>query len=348
MPLDRVQELEEYNHRDYSGYTARLDLNECPFEPPEHIVRRACREVRHINRYPDGSLISRLRELVSEYNNVQTDNVVLAAGSDDLIRSLLSMLSEGSLIVVPKYSFVVYHYYAQAYGLRTEKIDMRPEGEGWVIDKEELLNAARGADVIAIDNPNNPTGSPLLDARDIEELVGSTKALVMVDEAYYEFYGETVVSLAGEYGNLLVLRTFSKAFCLPGARMGYAIAPKKWAAILRKIIPPFPVSRPSLAAAIAALENRGYVRDIVEYIKQERERLRREIAGMGLKPYRSETNFILVQTSHDNIVSKLSGRGVAVAPTTIGPEWFRASVGSRSENDALLRALSETSIPSDP
>jgi len=137
-----------------------------------------------------------------------------------------------------------------------------------------------------------------------------------------------------------VVRSMSKAFALAGARLGYVIAHEKLANILRAMLPPFP-PRQSLAAGLAALEDLDYSRRMVSLVVSERERVRCKLNSLqGVRAYRSLTNFLLVRTQVDNIVEKLLENGVAVRGVPLGSQWFRASIGSREENDTLIDVLS--------
>ena len=328
--------------REYGGGVARLDLNESPYPPPSFVIEAAARELERGNRYPDGNMFRRLYEALSSYTGLTGDSIVVGAGGDDILRAVFAGTVEpGDKVVAPRYSFGMYRAYAKLAGTVFVGVPLEPRGERWVLDEDRLLAEARRAKLVLLDRPNNPTGSMILEEKRVEELLSETKGLVVVDEAYYEFTGRTAAGLVEGHKNLVVLRTLSKAFCLAGLRVGYALAHRETAATLRKLLPPFPTSRPSLAAAIVALENPDYARGVVERIVSERERLRTMLRKTGAKPYASHTNFVLVETGISRVVEKLYRLGVAVRSVPMGDAWFRATVGLPEENERLAKALAK-------
>ena len=336
-----VESLKEHELRDYAHVKARLDLNESPYPPPQHIVEAASRELLRCNRYPDRRLLSELIEAVAEYTGARMGNIVVGPGGEGILGTLFQgTVERGDTVVYPVYSFVAYRILARITEALPLEIPMKPRGSWWVIDEDKLVSGAREARLTVIDRPNNPTGSVFPSIRRIEELLEEARGLVVVDEAYYEFHGETAAHLVESHENLVVIRSFSKAFGLAGLRIGYAIASPSVARVLRAMLPPFPASRPAIAAAAAALKNPGYVREYVEYVSRERGRLLERLSGLpGVKPYNSRASFVLVETGVDEVVGKLYERGVAVSRAPMGSNWFRASIGSREENNLLIEAL---------
>lgn len=336
-----IREAPRVGLRGYGSGVARLDLNESPYPPPDFVVEAAAKELGRGNRYPDGDLFGRLYEALSAYTGLPAGSLVVGAGGDDILRAVFAGTVEpGDKVVAPSFSFGMYRVYAKLAGTVFVGVPAEPRGEWWVLDEERFISESRRARLVLLDRPNNPTGSMFLSEKRVEELLGETKGLVVVDEAYYEFTGSTVAGLVEAHENLVVLRTLSKAFCLAGLRVGYALAHRETAEKLRSLLPPFPTSRPSVAAAVAALENPGYAREVVERIVAERERLREKLGGAGARPYASHTNFLLVETSIGGVVDKLYSLGVAVRGVPMGDAWFRATVGLPGENDRLVDALS--------
>ena len=166
-----------------------------------------------------------------------------------------------------------------------------------------------------------------------------TGALVVVDEAYYEFSRSTLAHLTEAYENLVIVRTLSKAFSLAGLRVGYAIAHPSTASLLRSLMPPF-LPAPSLAAAAAALEEPGYAREVAETLTREREWLRQRLEMMGLRPYRSWTNFVTFNAARGTAERLLEEHGVAVKEFRLpnGPA-VRVTVASPRENRVFVEAL---------
>ena len=336
-----IREAPRMALREYGNSVARLDLNESPYPPPGFVVEAAARELGRGNRYPDGALFRRLYEAISAYTGLPVESLVVGAGGDDILRAVFAGTVEpGDKVVAPRFSFGMYRVYAKLAGTVFVGVPVEPRGEWWMLDEERFISESRRARLVLLDRPNNPTGSMFLSEKRVEELLGEAKGLVVVDEAYYEFTGNTVAGLVETHENLVVLRTLSKAFCLAGLRVGYALAHPETAEKLRRLLPPFPTSRPSVAAAIAALKNPDYAREVVGRIAAERERLRETLRRAGARPYASHTNFVLVETGIDGVVEKLYSLGVAVRSVSMGDNWFRATVGLPEENDRLIEAIS--------
>ena len=341
MVKDRIRGAPLYEPRDYpEGLVARLDLNENPGPVPGFVVEAVVEEARRANRYPEKRLYDTLYELLEDYTGVDSGFLVFGPGSDSLLRAVFDATVEpGDRVVYPSPGFAMYSVYAALSGAKAETIELSPCGDKWCLDIAELIDRARGARLVVLDNPNNPTGALLLGRRDIADLVEETKAVIVVDEAYYEFSGETIVDLVGEHERLVVARTFSKAFGLAGLRIGYIAAPRELREAVWKLLAPFPVPRTSLAAATAALRHRDLVEKQVREITGNREWLRGELLGMGIKAYRSWTNFLLADTDIPGIVDKLAERGVMVRRVPMGDTWMRVTIGTRKELEALLEAL---------
>ncbi|BEP17963.1 histidinol-phosphate transaminase [Pyrofollis japonicus] len=338
-----VREAPVYEPRDYSRDTvARLDLNENPEPPPQCIVDAILEEARRANRYPEKNMYNQLLDGLSEYTGISRDNIAFGPGSDALLRSLFeAVLDPGDVVVAAAPSFSMYRVYSSLSGARYRETPLRECGDKWCVDRDAFLEEAKNAKLVVIDNPNNPTGSLLFDRETIASIAENTRGLVVVDEAYYEFSKETVIDLVSEFSNIVVTRTFSKAFGLAGLRIGYLVAAKDVRDAVWKFLAPFPMPRTSIAAAIAALGCRNIFKKIVENIAERREWLREHLGALGMKPYRSWTNFVLVDTRIDNVVDRLAERGVMVRRVPFGDTWARITIGARGELEILLKTLSE-------
>lgn len=335
-----VDPLEEYPIRDYPQGAVRLDLNESPIPPPRRVLEEMARELERVNRYPEARLILEARRALAEYSGVDPGMVALAGGGDYGILTLLALFKgRWDRIIVPAYTYSMTPHLARALGMRVESIPM-VEGEWWGIDEDRLFEEARRGGAIFIDTPNNPTGSRLLPARRLVELAEEARGPVVVDEAYYDFDGESVASYTGSHPNLVSLRTLSKAFSLAGMRIGYIIAEESVARTLRAVAP-FPVSRPGLAAIKVLAGDPVHVRSLVDMVAGERRRLKDAMQRMGLKVYNSRTNFLLVDTPIERPYKALEELGVYVKRTPIRETMMRVTVGAPRDNDALLRALAK-------
>ena len=225
-------------------------------------------------------------------------------------------------------------------GLKKLWLNLVEYGDTWVVDTDKLLEFSPKADLIVIVDPNNPTGSKVLGGERsvVEALASKAKGFIIIDETYYEFSGYTVARYINEYPNIIVVRSLSKAFCLAGFRLGYVIADKEVLKNITKVLTPFDIPTPSLAAGIAALENVNYYLKIVEEVKQLREYLYTSLRNMGFKVYRSFTNFLLVK---DNRRLDLHLLRYGIAIKRVGEDLYRISIGTKEICDKVVEALRE-------
>ena len=317
------------------GECVRLDLNESPLPPPREVIEAAAREVERANRYPEPSRLRLLESLLADYAGVPEGYVAVFNGGDEALRVIIERLG-GEGVAAPRYSFTMYKYLSRALGSALEELEMEDDGEWWRL-REPLEPRSR---LVIIDSPNNPTGSPLL-SEDLAVSMLEKGHTLVVDEAYYEFYGKSLAGLTEAYDNIIVLRTMSKAFALAGLRVGYLIArPSTLERLAAKALP-FPISRPSLEAAIKALELRSYASEIVRYVEAMKPRYRAALEKAGFKVYGSKTNFLLTRAPSTDALKKLDDRCVRVRRTELGPEWVRVTVGGEKELKALINALSD-------
>jgi len=332
-----------------SGGGVRLDLNEAPWGPPGRVVEAVVEAAREGNRYPRREEVERLYELLSAYTGLPRETLVVGLGGDMVLEKAFHLVgAPGSRAVAPGPSFSMYPVYASAYGMGLVQVRLVESSERWLLERQALAEAMRlgAVRLAAVDNPNNPTGSLLFEDEDIlvEFLEEACRRgiLFVLDEAYYEFSGVTFAGLTEAYDCLLVVRTLSKAFGLAGFRVGYGIANPWLAERLRALMPPF-LPRTSVAAAVAALEEPGYARERVEAIRREREWLRATLEALGVKVYRSWTNFLLARVwGLEDPVAELAQRGVLVRRVQLeGRGWMRVTVGSPRDNAVFLNKLSE-------
>jgi histidinol-phosphate aminotransferase len=319
----------------------RLHLNESPYSPPQFVLDAVRSWLEKGNRYPTPDLMERFRSLAADYVGVEPSNIYPSPGGDGCIRQLFyNFLSPGDDVVINNPSYSMYEVYSSAMGMRILKVNLKEDGDRWKEDVNELLRLAKQARIVAIDDPNNPTGSPLLEAK--EELIGSlceeTKGLVLIDEAYYEFSNYTVAKMIHNYPNLIALRTMSKAFSMAAMRVGYLVADREIVNALLKVSTPFDIALPGIVAGIAALEAPSYAKRVANEVSENRERLKDSLRKLGLKVYDSVTNFLLVKYKGD-LLTPLINRGIIIRK--YGTDLYRITVGREGENQKLLTALGE-------
>ncbi len=339
LGLEGLDGVREYPVNSYPPGAVRLDLNESPVPPPVEAREAMARELERVNRYPEAELVGAAVEAIAGYSGVKPSMIALTGGGDYALLTVFSLYARRvDRVIVPEYTFTMTPLIARALGLEVVRIPVYERGDSWGIDEDRLFEAARGGGLVAVDHPNNPTGSLLLESRRLRELAEEAPGPLLVDEAYYDFSGETLAGVVEEQPNIIVLRTLSKAFALAGMRIGYLIAEDSVASLLRAVAP-FPVSRPALAAARVLTGNPEFTRGLVEQLVGEREHLASELRRLGLKPYRSMTNFLLVETGVPRLWERLRREGVYVKGTGIRDTLIRVSVGTREDSVRLIASL---------
>lgn len=322
----------------------KLDANESPHNLPPLVRERVMNQLEYLafNRYPDMGMRD-LRAQIAENFNTYIQNVQIGNGSSELILALCQAFGgPGRSIVFPVPSFSMYAVYAQASDSVPVPVKL---DEDYSVPREKILQAAQdsNAKLIILCNPNNPTGT-VMPKEDIEYIVSKAACPVLVDEAYFEFYGQSAVSLMDRYDNIIVTRTFSKAYGLAAARVGYMLANATIIAMLDRVLMPYHVNSLSLVTAEVLYQMRDELMPGLEQIIAERQRLAGSLESIaGIKVYPSETNFILVKTAKSKELSAyLSSKNIGIRDLSTAPgllNCIRFTVGTPLENDDLLKAI---------
>jgi len=323
---------------------AKLNQNEAPDDLPPELKEAVLARLSRIpwNRYPAAAAAA-LTERLSEYAGFPAEGILVGNGSNELIQTLVTAVCDsGDCLVTVRPGFSVYKRVAATLNIRAVEVPLRDD---FSFDVDAIIESGRAARLVILASPNNPTGT-VLGLGDIDRLAGCLSGLLAVDEAYYEFHGQTASSLIAGRENLVVLRTFSKAFGLAGLRLGYLLGESGVVRELSKAKLPFSVGILQQAAALEILERRTLVERRVGEIVRERERLFEEMRRLpGIIPFPSRANFILFE-SRDvppaDIFQRLFGDGVLIRPLS-GPlleNKLRVTVGTAGENNAFLSCLS--------
>lgn len=325
----------------------RLDRNEQPFPPSPKVVEALREAAIQANRYPE-SFSGTLRRRISEYTGVEFDQIAVGNGSDELIEWLArAFLANNDEIIVPKPSFFYYATTCGAVGGVTVYADRNPD---FTLNLDAIFAKVTGrTKILYIANPNNPTGTPV-PREQIIEILDRADFLVVVDECYHEFHGETVVDLLPKYPHLLILRSFSKAFGLAALRVGYGMGSVEHIDYLHRVAQSYSVNRMAHAAAIAALDDVEWAKSKIAGICAERDRIAEALRSFGLTAHPSRTNFVLANSSASGktateIAAALRKQNIHVSNFAGYPGLddysFRLSVGLPEENDRTLAALKE-------
>ncbi|RLC62142.1 MAG: histidinol-phosphate transaminase [Chloroflexi bacterium] len=319
----------------------KLDANENPYGCSPRVYQ-ALATYPPFNVYPDSGQ-TELRESLSGYVGVGSERIVASGGSNQLIDLLIRLfVGPGDEVIHLIPTFDIYRFSTQIHGGSLVEV---PRDKDFAVNVKAVKAAiSRKTKIIFLANPNNPTGN-ITPQKDIIEIV-ATGVPVVVDEAYYEFSGETVVPLVDQYENLMVLRTFSKWAGLAGLRVGYGIFPPRVADYLLAIKIPYGVNTAALIAVRESLKDTDYLQDRVKAIVSERERLFNELQKLKwLKPCPSQANFIFcsVLGKAGELQQKLQNKGILVRyfDRPLLRDFIRISVGKPEHTDALIKALRE-------
>jgi histidinol-phosphate aminotransferase len=290
-----------------------------------------------------------LQRKLAAFANWTPEGVIAGNGSNELIQAVLMVtISAGKRVLICEPTFALYRQITTILG---GEIIVAPMKQNLTFDVAAISAALRmfSPDVTIICSPNNPTGQTIAD-EELARLLQQTRGLVVIDEAYHEFAGHSVVQLLREHENLIVLRTFSKAMALAGLRVGYLLASPLLAHEIRKALLPYNLNIFSQTAAEIVIDN--YDRELqplVTKIIDERGRLFDELSQVdGLTPLQSNANFMIVQSSMNpkSVFEELLRRDILARDVSGYPmlkDYFRVTVGRPEENDRLLAALREIS-----
>ncbi|HZS83705.1 MAG TPA: aminotransferase class I/II-fold pyridoxal phosphate-dependent enzyme [Stellaceae bacterium] len=327
-----------------------LHLNECPLPPSPAVIAAIRAAAPAINRYPDAH-VCRLAQALAERTGIAADRIVFGTGSEELLNlTTLLALDPGDQIVTSTPSFSRYVRSAELAGGTAVRVPLRGDGRN---DVEALLAAITPRTrILYCAMPNNPTGW-INDASELARLARGTPAAVFlaIDEAYHEYARhaggpDVLAALAERDGPWIVMRTFSKAYCLAGLRLGYALCSSpEVAGALGRGRTAFNANVLAQAAALAALGDEAHLRRVLETCAIERERLIAGCRALGLDPFPSVTNFVSIPVplKAAAVVSAMRQRGILI--TAWGEECrddvIRISIGLAEDTDAVLQALAD-------
>jgi len=321
----------------------KLDANENPYGCSPK-VQEALAEYSRWHIYPDAGQ-TRLRRQLQEYTGVDADRIVAANGSGELLDYILCLfVGPGDEVMNCVPTFDLYRFRTLVNGGKLVNIP-RNERDFSVNIKAVKDAITPKTKIIILANPNNPTGN-LTPQEDIMQLA-DTGVPVLVDEAYVEFSRETIVPLVSRYNNLMVLRTFSKWPGLAGLRIGYGIFPLEVASYLMKIKLPYNVGLAAMVAVEATFEDMDYLRNGIEAIIRERDRLFDKLESLKwIKPFPSQANFIYCSVLKGNareLYQKLQDRGLLLRyfDQPLVQNGFRISAGKPEQTDVLIETLQE-------
>lgn len=343
LPRTGVRDVEPYVSPQLAA-PVRLNTNECPHPLPQDFADELAEAVRDqpLNRYPDGQM-TRLREGLAARHGHAVEGTWAANGSNEVLTQLL--LAYGgpgrtAAIFEPTYLL----HARLAWLTHTAVVSLRLEAPFRLADDAIADAIDADPDVIFVCSPNNPTGNAQPLAA-IDRLAGTTSALVIVDEAYVEFGGESALPLTAAHANLAVVRTFSKAFAMAGARVGYVLTSPDVVQDLQRVRLPYHLSALTQAAGIVALGHADEALSLLDSIRAQRDRLLQALGAMdGVTVYPSDANFVLFipPKPAPQVWQGLLDRGVLVRDlSSVVPNALRVTAGAEHEVDRFLESLRE-------
>ncbi len=345
-PGKPLEELE----REYGIHNAiKMASNENALGPSPKAVQAIRKNLSKIHRYPDGGCFY-LRNKLSKMLGVSTDSLVFGNGSDEmLVLAVRAFVDPQDEVIIADPTFLIYEIAVEAQGGKTIKVPMKNFRYDLAGMKQRISQRTK---IIFIANPDNPVGTYV----DEKSLVGFLKdvprrVVVVLDEAYYEFakvkkdYPHSL-KLLESFENLLITRTFSKAYGLGGLRIGFGITRAPIANALNKVREPFNVNLLAQVGAVAALDDKAHLSKTIKMVAEGRRYLTRELRRLSLRTVDTVTNFILVdlQTDAQALYEKLLRKGVIVRGMGAWglKSFIRVTIGKKAENVRFIKALKES------
>lgn len=341
---DEIAEKFNLNKKDI----IKLGSNENPWGPSKKAINGIKEELKNINRYPESDL-SQLKDEIASYSHVNSNEVIVGGdGADEIIDILAKVfIDPGDEFIVPIPTYMYYEYLFKPYGAVPVygKWDLKNNK----LDVDSVLNSiSEKTKVIFLCSPNNPTGT-LIPKEDIITISKATDAIIVVDEAYFEYSKVNNVDLINKYPNIFIMRTMSKVLGLAGMRIGYGLANSEIIEYMHRVKPVFSLTRLSYISAINTLKDKDYIEKSIEDGIKSREFLFKELSKIkSLNVFKSYSNYILIGIEKTglkakDLTKKLMMNGIIVRDCTsfkgLDDYWIRVSIGTMEENEKFIKIL---------
>jgi histidinol-phosphate aminotransferase len=309
---------------------------------PNPVASRVLKELAEtdVNFYPT-TYSDPLREALAEFYGLETDNFVAGNGSDEMLDVCFKTLLQcGEKVVIPYPTYALHSFFVKVNAGKIIQVDLK---EGFQLDPDEI-NSTDGK-IVLLCTPNNPTANAFR-SKDIKEIVEGRDRPIIVDEAYGEFIKDSFIPLVNDCANLIVTRTFSKAYGLAGMRVGYAVSNKSLAQTLLRAKTPLSLNLLSERVAIAALKDREYVRKTVQMVEKNRGLLSEGLRTLGFDVFPSDANFVLARSPipSEKLVSDLAKKGILIRDfgrLRMLENCVRITIGTAEMSARLLTKLAE-------
>ena len=321
----------------------KLNTNESPFPPSPGVLRAVAQEAASLKLYSDPECTS-LRQSAAELFGISPDNIFCGNGSDEVLNfAFMAFCGKDKGMAFPSISYGFYPVFADLYALEYDAIPLKDD---FTVDPADYFHLDKN---IVIANPNAPTGLSLSVSQVRSILDTNRDNLVILDEAYVDFGGESCLPLIREYDNLLVVQTFSKSRSLAGARLGFGLAQKEIIADLNKIkysTNPYNINRETLAAGEAALREQSYYDANCKKIMENRDFTAKALEALGFEVLPSKANFLFARTPKmggEALYLALKDKGILVRHFSRKEiaDFLRITIGSMEQMQALVNAVQE-------
>lgn len=340
---NRYNGLKPYDAEEFEGYI-NLGANESFLDFPEEIKKDIIDMIQSFsfNRYPSSDCLE-LRKACSEYISIGREKILVGNGSDELIFLLMeTFLEKDDKIITIDPDFVMYSQYASVLGVNNIKVSSKND---FTLDENQFLEIIKKEKpkMVILSNPNNPTGN-IISKATLIDLIKNHNLLVVIDEAYGEFYKNSMIPYINEFNNLIILKTTSKAMGMASLRIGFLLADEEIVTEIRKIKAPYNINAMSQEIGTILLRHKELIKENTEKILKEKQYLLDEFKKMDkyLKVNVSYTNFFLVEFENAKEVCKVLLKNKIITRDFSGGRlvnYLRINVGSREENKKLIYAL---------
>jgi len=313
-----------------------LNANEAPYNPPLEIIELSKEEMNNVdyNRYPDMDEVL-LNEAIAKCYKIDPANISCGVGSDELLDVCFrAVLEKDDIALGFTPSFSMYQVFAELVGAKY--IGVKGD-DNYLFNVDDMINKIKEINpkLVVICSPNNPTGQ-YFSEKDVRRIIESTNALVLLDLAYIDFAEKDYCKISLEYDNVISFKTFSKAMALPSIRCGYCISNKDNIDMINAVKAPYSLSTFSQILAKNAISNFDLYKDRINEIKEERQRLFKELKNLGFVVFNSEANFIYTLMDEKYYQELLNNK---IYIRRFDNLHYRITVGSQTENNMLLEVL---------
>jgi histidinol-phosphate aminotransferase len=340
-----IQEMREYHSPlDGSAEDLRLDMNESTTGcSPRVLAKMRSLDAKTLARYPSRE---HGESLVADFLGLRSSEVLLTNGADEAIDLLCRAYLDTDdelIIVVP--AFAMYEIFAQGSAAKVIRVPAEPD---FAFPTARILQAiSPRTSMVIITNPNNPTGALARREDILKVLAAAPDAAVLLDEAYFDFCGQTMMDQVGKIPNLFVARTFSKAYGLAGVRLGVLAGDAAQISVLRRACAPFNVNLFALECLAEALADQAFIQAYVQQVKATREWLHGQLESLGLKCWPSQTNFLLCDfgAKKGDVLGGLRSKGISLRDRPDLKGCVRISIGTQEEMERVLAALKQVMQP---